>query len=203
MHTTFDLRPSRLLLGAGAIALAAALGAGAASGGLAGTGTPAAAGTFGPAGAADAAAPALLDAVSGGDLGLAAADQQKPAVRGRLGLFRLLIGRTERAEITISTDQGIKTILYVRGQIAAVSTSSITITLKDGSRQTFAIDAGTRVREKGKDVKVTDLSSGERAMVFGLKNADGTYTAKLIRCVRPAIGAPTTPAAPSGAPSGA
>ena len=28
-----------------------------------------------------------------------------------------------------------------------------------------------------------DLSSGGRAMVFAFRNADGSYTAKLIRCV--------------------
>ena len=106
-------------------------------------------------------------------------------VAGRpVGLLRMLVGRTERAEITVSTDAGTRTLLYVRGEITALSASSVTVTLSDGTRASLAIAATTRFREKGKDIKVTDLSTGDRAMVFGLKNADGTYTATLIRCVR-------------------
>jgi uncharacterized protein DUF5666 len=106
------------------------------------------------------------------------------------GLLRLLIGRTERAEITGATADGTRTILYVRGQIAALSASSITITLRDGTTQVFTIDATTTVRERGKPVKASDLATGDRAMAFGTRNADGTYTARLIRCVRQAAARP-------------
>jgi hypothetical protein len=101
-----------------------------------------------------------------------------------VGLLRMLVGRTERAEITVSTDAGTRTLLYVRGEITALSASSVTVTLSDGTRASLAIAATTRVREKGKDIKSTDLSTGDRAMVFGLRNPDGSYTATLIRCVR-------------------
>ena len=106
-------------------------------------------------------------------------------VAGRpVGLLRMLVGRTERAEITVSTDGSTRTLLYVRGEITAISASSVTVTLSDGTRASLAIAATTRVREKGKDIKPTDLSTGDRAMVFGLRNSDGSYTATLIRCVR-------------------
>jgi hypothetical protein len=115
-------------------------------------------------------------------------------VAGRpVGLLRMLVGRTERAEITVSTDGGTRTLLYVRGEITALSASSVTVTLTDDTRASFAIADSTRVREKGRDIKPTDLSTGDRAMVFGLKNSDGSYTATLIRCVREgARGAPTS-----------
>jgi len=127
--------------------------------------------------------------LSAADLALANGDQDGAADAARragrpVGLLRMLVGRTERAEITVSTDAGTRTLLYVRGEITALSASSVTVTLSDGTRASLAIAATTRFREKGKDIKVTDLSTGDRAMVFGLKNADGTYTATLIRCVR-------------------
>ena len=127
--------------------------------------------------------------LSAADLALANGDQDGAADAAKragrpVGLLRMLVGRTERAEITVSTDAGTRTLLYVRGEITALSASSVTVTLGDGTRASLAIAATTRVREKGKDIKVTDLSTGDRTMVFGLKNADGTYTATLIRCVR-------------------
>jgi hypothetical protein len=192
MRVNVDLRPSRPFLGAGIVAIAVAFGLGAVS-------------TNAPSGSApvDAAgAVSLAQDLVPADLGLVVAKRNPTGARRPLGLLRGLIGRTERAEITITTGQGIRTILYVRGGIAAVSPGSITITLKDGSRQAFAIDADTRVREQGKVAKVADLAAGERAMVFGLRNGDGTYTARLIRCVRPAVTPPGASAAPSAAASG-
>jgi len=116
-----------------------------------------------------------------------AVDQaQAGKAAGRVGLRRLLIGKTERAEITIATDAGTKTILYARGEISAVSATSITISLSDGRHETFTIDPSTIVREKGKQISPAELSRGERAMVFGLRSADGSYTARLVRCVQQA-----------------
>ena len=74
------------------------------------------------------------------------------------------------------------------------------MTLPDGSTQSFRVDATTVVREKGQTIAYSTLESGQRAMVFGLKNADGTYTAKLIRCVKePAAAGGAAPSA-SAAP---
>jgi hypothetical protein len=123
------------------------------------------------------------------------------AAAGRIGLRRLLIGKTERAEIRIATDAGTKTILYVKGQIGAVSGSSITINLSDGRHETFTIDSATLVREKGKPITPAGLQTGEKAMVFGLRNADGSYTARLIRCVTRAA-KPAAPSQPAPSPSG-
>ena len=189
MRSTFDVRPSRLLLAAGAFTLTLAFGAfiGAT-----------AVGARGLAAAPSAAQPASVDdaaLVAATDLGTSGGDAPAAAAR-RPGLLRLLVGRTERAEITVSTSAGTRTILYVRGEIASVGATSIQMRLVDGTTQAFAIDATTRIREKGKDIKASDLAAGERAMVFGTKNADGTYAAKLVRCVREPARKPA--ASPSG-----
>jgi hypothetical protein len=184
MAPSLHLHPSRLLVAAGFFLVGMAVVASA----LAVASPP------GMSPAAPGVVPAVIGAaqddaqLTAADLALASGDAAgaAPAKRaGRpLGMLRTIVGRTERAEITVATDAGTRTLLYVRGEITALSSSSVTVTISDGSRASFAIAATTRVREKGRDIKLTDLSTGDRAMVFGLRNADGTYTASLIRCVR-------------------
>ena len=189
MRVTMDLRPTRLLVGLGALALAFAVGAGVASGGGAAptaAGAPAAPALAG----ADDATAASAALGLGDDTSLVAAaglggtlDQQAAAAPRGAGLLRLIIGRTERAEITVTTADGQKTILYVRGSISAASSTSVTITLKDGTKQAFSLDSTTKVRSAGKPKAISDIATGGRGLVLGLKNADGTYTARFVRLV--------------------
>ena len=189
MRYTMNLRPTRLLLGFGALALAAAVGAGMAS--TVGTRAAPAA----PVVADDAMAAAALG--FGDDTSLVAA-AGVPAVDGSnvanaprgAGLLRLIIGKTERAEITVSTADGQKTMLYVRGKITAASAKSVTITLKDGTTQAFTLDSTTRVRGGGKLRAISDIATGGHGLVLGLKNADGTYTARFVRLAMPKAATP-------------
>ena len=196
MNTTITFRPihlvgAALLVGAGLIL------------GVAVSGARLDPGSSGPAPVSlvDAAAPAA--AVT--DDTTAATNAAKTAAKP--GLLRLLIGRTIRAQITTDSAAGTRDILYVRGSISQLNGSSITIGLADGSSQKFGLDSQTLVREKGQPETLSDLSTGERVMVFGLKNPDGTFTARLIRCIQPAAkpgaatpgGAGASPAASPGA----
>jgi hypothetical protein len=188
MRLSFDLRPTRLLVGAGALVLAFAVGAAAAS-----SGAPArtAAGPAAPAvaAAADDATDASAALGLGEDAALVAAigvdgtaDEQAAAPKRVGGILRAIIGKTERAEITVSTaENGQKTILYVRGTFSAASATSVTITLKDGTKQAFTLDATTVVRSAGKVKVIADIPTSGRGLAVGVKNADGTYTAKFVR----------------------
>jgi Domain of unknown function (DUF5666) len=181
MNRTFTFRPIHLVGAAALVAIGLLIGA-AIAGGNPATGQ----GTHAGVAIVDAANPVP---------GTAALPQA--AAKGA-GLLRLLVGRTVRAEITTSSAAGTREILYVRGKIGDLTSTSLTMALADGTTQKFGVDAQTVVREKGKPEELSDLSPGERVMVFGLKNADGTYTARLIRCIRPAA----KPAAnPGGNPS--
>jgi hypothetical protein len=190
MNRTITFRPihlvgAALLVGAGLIL------------GLALSGARLDPGSSGPAPVSlvDAAAPAA--AVS--DDPSAATNAAKTAANP--GLLRLLVGRTIRAQITTDSAAGTRDILYVRGAISQLTGTSITIGLADGSSQKFGLDSKTLVREKGQPQALSDLSTGERVMVFGLKNADGTYTARLIRCIQPAVKPGTTAPGPGVSPT--
>lgn len=183
MRVSMDLRPTRLLLGAGALALAFAIGAGVASGGAHAPAAPAA-----PALAADDATAASSALGLADDTSLVAAAGVDGALGGQnaaapkgAGILRAIIGRTERAEITVTTADGEKTILYVRGSFTAASSTSVTVTLKDGTTAVFTLDATTKVRSAGKAKAISDIKSSGRGLVLGVKNADGTYTAKFVR----------------------
>ena len=187
MRVSFDLRPTRLLVGAGALVLTFAVGAAAASSGAAAhtAAAPAAPAAAGVDEATDASAAlglgddAALVASIGGD---GTTDGQPAAARLKGGgILRAIIGKTERAEITVTTADGQKTILYVRGTFSAASATSVTITLKDGTKQAFTLDATTVVRSAGKAKAIADIPTSGRGLAIGLKNADGTYTAKFVR----------------------
>jgi hypothetical protein len=96
-----------------------------------------------------------------------------------------------RIEVNATGLNGTHDILYMRGVIT-LGTGQLTVTLPDSSTQVFTTDSTTVVREKGEAIGPSDLESGETAMVFGLKNADGSFTARLIRCVTEPATAPTS-----------
>ena len=185
MRVSFDLRPTRLLVGAGALVLAFAVGAAAASGGAPHTAAVPAA----PAAAVDEATDASAALGLGDDAALVAAigadgttDAAPAAAKLKGGgILRAIIGKTERAEITVSTADGQKTVLYVRGTFSAASATSVTITLKDGTKQAFGLDATTVVRSAGKAKAIADIPTSGRGLAIGVKNADGSWTAKFVR----------------------
>jgi hypothetical protein len=91
------------------------------------------------------------------------------------------LGRVLRADVTVLKKDGTTLVVHSeRGEISAVSATSITIKGLDGVSTTFAVTAETRVREKGRQAQIADLEVGDRAMVIGKANGAG-YDALLIR----------------------
>lgn len=122
-----------------------------------------------------AAPPADTQAGPGADVGQAAGP-------GRLG-------RILRADMTVLKKDGTTMVVHSeRGEITAVSASSITVKGLDGVSTTFTVTAETRVREKGRQAKIADLEAGDRVMVVGKASGAG-YEALLIRSgARPPLG---------------
>jgi hypothetical protein len=101
-----------------------------------------------------------------------------------------ILAGTVRADLTVVKRDGSTVLLhYERGQVTALTPTSITIQGRDGKGATFTVTAETRVRSNGKRIAFSDLKVGDRAMVLGTSK-DGAYTAVLIRCVQPAAQQP-------------
>lgn len=83
---------------------------------------------------------------------------------------------------------GTLTVLVQRGEVTAVSPTSISLTSKDGYPHTYVISDKTKVREQGQTVALSEVKVGERAMVIALQTKDGDV-ARRISCLRPAAAA--------------
>jgi Domain of unknown function (DUF5666) len=63
----------------------------------------------------------------------------------------------------------------IRGQVGAVSASSISVKASNGTSQTFAVDANTRVRGTGKSDGIGQVKVGDQVVVVG--TGQGSFTA--------------------------
>ena len=108
--------------------------------------------------------------------------------RGVAGIRAAILRGAVRADVTVVKRDGSTVLVhYERGQVTAITPTSITIQGRDGKGATFTVTGSTRVRARGQAVAYATLKVGDRAMVFGTASG-GTYTAVLIRCF--AVAAP-------------
>jgi hypothetical protein len=113
-----------------------------------------------------------------------------------------LLNRVVRGDLTVRAKGGtFVQVHYERGQVSAVSATSITITGPDGKGATFTVTTATKVRSQGKLVAIGDLKTGQNAMVFGTVSGS-TFDAVLIRglVARPATNGKAPAAGSSTAP---
>ncbi len=93
---------------------------------------------------------------------------------GRLG------GQVLHSETTVQTDNGVKTYVAARGNVTALSASSITITSSDKVATTFAINSDTRYGFQNFKEPQAELRTGQTAMVIGTKSGDTTTANRII-----------------------
>ena len=102
-----------------------------------------------------------------------------PARKARL-LERLTHRRRAlHGEVTVKTDQGIKTVVFARGKVTAVSGSSLTITSEDNVATTFALNGDTRFGTGFALQSKDDLKVGVQATAAGEKQGS-TVTARRV-----------------------
>jgi hypothetical protein len=114
----------------------------------------------------------------------------------RRPLLRLRLVGGEHGEVTFQTKTGPKTIAIERGTIQAVTSSNMTVVAKDGTTWTWDFTSSTNVRDAGKTVPTSNLSTGELVFVGG-PVVSGVYDARVVR-IRTASQAPSqAPSQPS------
>jgi len=90
--------------------------------------------------------------------------------RGRFG--GRLGGQLLHSETTVDTGSGVKTYVIARGEVTALSGSSITITSSDKVATTFAIDSGTRYGFRNFKEPQAQLKTGQTAIAIGTKSGN-------------------------------
>jgi len=132
-------------------------------------------------------------AVSAGGVALAASGQATsttettvatPAKKDAAGLpHRLGRGLGRRAlhgEVTVQTRDGVKTVVFARGKVTAVSDSSVTITSSDNVATTFALNADTRYGTRRHQQARSDVKVGVPAFVGGLEAGGGATASRVV-----------------------
>jgi hypothetical protein len=107
---------------------------------------------------------------------LAAGQARKARVLERLAHRKR---RALHGEVTVKTDQGIRTVAFARGKVTAVSASSLTITSEDNVATTFALNGDTRFGTRFALQSRDDLKVGVQATAAGEKQG-ATVTARRV-----------------------
>ncbi|MCW2501957.1 MAG: hypothetical protein JWO79_241 [Actinomycetia bacterium] len=89
---------------------------------------------------------------------------------------RVLRKRTLHGEVTVTTKNGVKTVLVQRGAVTAVTGSTVTVKSADGFTLTWTFADKLRVAKKK---QVSDIKVGSEVGVAGAR-LDGKATARLI-----------------------
>jgi hypothetical protein len=150
-HTETDLQMKRrsVLTGAAAVVLAGAIGGGAAY-------------------AASSPAPQVAGAPTAqlirttGSVTNEAADKTPQNVHPRLARAR----RVVHGQFTVKTKNGFRTVLTQRGEISAVSPTSLTVTSPDHYAHTYALGSSTRVRKDKQKSTISKLAKGDHVRVI-------------------------------------
>lgn len=113
--------------------------------------------------------------------GKAQGDDQRKGLPGlRRGLLGGRLGnRLLHSETTVDTGNGVKTFVIARGEVTALSGSSITITSSDKVATTFAINGDTRYGFRNFKQPQAQLRTGQTATAIGTKSGN-TITASNI-----------------------
>jgi hypothetical protein len=104
-------------------------------------------------------------------------------------------------QFTFETKSGARTIAYERGVVKSVSGNDVVVQAKDGTTWTWVLQSNSVIRQDGKKVATSALSTGESVFAGG-PVVSGSYDARLI-VIRPASGgaAPSPSSSPSSSSS--
>jgi hypothetical protein len=143
----------------------------------------AAAAVVGTAGVAAATAPDPSGPAPSGSPSASAPDPGTRAAgradERRAKLKHRALGRGLHGEFVVKGKDGAYvTLVSVRGEVTAVSATSVTFKAEDGFTATYAVNSDTKVR--GQDVdKIADVKVGDRGGAVGTKSGS-TLTARAV-----------------------
>ena len=151
-----------LLVGVGGSALAA---------GLSGGGGPGAAGGPPAAPAVEGAGPAIAGAFRCGRFPRACRAAARAPVRGEL-------------TVPVPGKPGtFEQVVFARGEVTAVSATSISVKSADGQVTTFSVNGDTRFRRGRDEIAASDVTVGSRALVSGPRSGQ-SITARRVHLAR-------------------
>lgn len=83
-----------------------------------------------------------------------------------------LLARVEHGEVTLHTKKGDETVDIQRGQVSAVTATTVTVRSTDGFTATYTIGSGSKVFSKGKASTIGAVHDGDRVAVRATNSAN-------------------------------
>jgi hypothetical protein len=97
-----------------------------------------------------------------------------------VGLGHGLGRRVLHGEVTVQTQEGVKTIVVARGEVTALSKDAITVKSSDGVETSFSVDGDTRYGFRNEPAPTAELKVGEDAFVAGEKSGDRAVAKRVV-----------------------
>jgi hypothetical protein len=92
---------------------------------------------------------------------------------------RALLRRAEHGEVTVRTKKGDRVLDVQRGQVTAVSPTSVTVRSKDGFSAAYAVTSTSKVRGKKKPTTISAVHNGDRVLVIAVHDGSTTTVRRL------------------------
>jgi hypothetical protein len=102
------------------------------------------------------------------------ADRAKARMLGGGGWRHGLARRALHGELTVQTNEGVKTVVVARGEVSALADDSITVKSSDGVSTSFRIDGDTRFGFRREPDPRAELKVGDTVWAVGDKSGDTT-----------------------------
>lgn len=106
------------------------------------------------------------------------ADKTTKAAKKGAKARRTLVQRALHGEVTLGGKKH-RVVDFQRGTVSAVSSTSISVTSKDGFSATYVVDAKTVVRHAKQKAAIGDVTKGDKVRVVATKNGS-TLTANRV-----------------------
>jgi hypothetical protein len=117
-------------------------------------------------------------------------DRARAGLLGRGGGWHHALGRRVlHGEVTLQTQEGVKTVVMARGEVTALSRDAITVKSSDGVETSFGIDGDTRYGFRNEPSPTAELKVGEDAFVTGEKSGDRAIAKRVVSGDLPQRGA--------------
>jgi hypothetical protein len=113
----------------------------------------------------------------------ASADKAKAraGAPGRGVGWRHALGRRVlHGQVTVQTNDGVKTLVMAYGQVTALAKDAVTVKSTDGVETSFGIDADTRFGFRNEPAPSAELKVGEDAFVAGEKSGDRAVAKRVV-----------------------
>lgn len=109
------------------------------------------------------------------------ADKARAGALGRLGGFRHGLGRRVlHGEVTVQTQEGVKTLVMASGEVSALSKDAITVKSSDGVETSFTLNGDTRYGFRNEPAPSAELKIGDIAFVTGEKSGSGAAAKRVV-----------------------